>query len=60
MVNHKYDEILKHVAKHTLSPSLLMHYLKEHYEVDGVRDFLLNQFYNAPAADLAFYIPAIV
>lgn len=60
-MGHKnYDEILKHVAKRSLSPSLLMHYLQKHYEVDGVRDFLLNQLYGMPGADAAFYIPAIV
>ncbi len=57
---NKYEEILKAVSNKSLTPALMIHYLRMHYEVDGVREFLINQMYSMPDKDATFYMPQLV
>ena len=57
---NKYEEILKAVSNKSLTPARMMHYLREYYEVDGVREFLINQMYMMPDKDATFYMPQLV
>ena len=58
--HNKYDPVMRAVHNRTLTPSLLIHYLREHYDVEGVRDFLVNQLYSLQDNEATFYIPQIV
>ena len=57
---HKYEEILKAVSSKSLTPALMIHYLRAYYEVDGVREFLINQMYTMADKDATFYMPQLV
>ena len=55
-----YDAILKAVEAKSLTIGNLIHYLQMYYDVDGVRDFLINQLYDQSKKDASFYLPELV
>ena len=57
---HKYDHIVKLFGSSTFSAETLVHHLKENYEADGVRDFLINRLYNIKNKDAFYYMPALM
>lgn len=60
VVASPYEPILKAVESKSLTIEKLIHYLYLYYEVDGVRDFLINQLYDQSKKDATFYLPELV
>lgn len=56
----KFDEILRAVENRTLGAAQILHYINQEYELDGVRDFLVNRLYNLQDSEAAFYTPELV
>jgi len=60
MVWKQYDSILSALYSNTLTMGNLFHWLRVHYDNDGVRDSLINHLYTVTDKEAIFYIPEIV
>lgn len=55
----KYDSLISMSESEFFTLEMLMHHLKEVYEVDGVRDVMINRLYKYPEHNILYYIPEL-
>lgn len=55
----KYDSLVMMSESELFTIEMLMHHLKENYEVDGVRDILINRLYKYAEHQTLFFVPEL-
>lgn len=55
----KYDSLVSMAESELFTMEMLIHHLKENYEVDGVRDVLVNRLYKYSDNLTLYYAPEL-
>jgi hypothetical protein len=55
----KFDSLIMMTESELFTIEMLVHHLREHYDVDGVRDVLINRLYKYPEFMTLFYVPEL-
>ena len=55
----KYESLVSMVDSELFTIEMLIHQLKDHYDVDGVREVLVTRLYKYPRHQTLFYVPEL-
>jgi hypothetical protein len=55
----KYESLVSMVESDLFTIEMLIHQLKDHYEIDGVREVLISKLYKYPQHQTLFYVPEL-
>ena len=58
-IKKKYESLVSMVDSEHFAIEMMIHQMKDHYEVDGVREILVNRLYKYPAYMTLFYVPEL-